>query len=418
MWFELTPWLLTMVILIILSGLFSASEAAYFYLQRHDLKILAHGNATQRTAARLMDQPDYLLSAVLFWNLLVNMIYFSISARVGLQLQQNPETQHLGVLFGVASVLVIILLSEMLPKSFAVLRSRWFASLVSFPLLLAIKLIQPLVPLLRFFHLLTMRLIVPRLTTESDLDISDLSRAVELSTLDAKLDPHEYRMLRNILELSQVRADEWMRPRRQFVTYQAPVTTKSLQEEFPPSGYVLVTQHNSTEILYSIDAQDIIAMDNSASHMGTPVISVPWCATVADVHQRLTNQSSDVAIVVNEFGDMIGIITNDDIADALFVVAPSRTQRLRNETAILDLDEGLWQVNGLATLRRLEKHLQVSFPHTRSATLLGVLHEVLQRMPKQGDRCNWGPLQLEVTAVAKRGDCTVEVSLFSDGGGA
>ena len=140
--------------------------------------------------------------------------------------------------------------------------------------------------------------------------------------------------------------------------------------------------------------------------MGTPVVSVPWCATVADVHQRLTNQSSDVAIVVNEFGDMIGIITNDDIADALFVVAPSRTQRLRNEVAILDLGAGLWQVQGLATLRRLEKHLQVSFPPTRSVTLLGVLHEVLQRLPKPGDRCTWGPLQLEVTDVAKRGDCT------------
>ena len=115
---------------------------------------------------------------------------------------------------------------------------------------------------------------------------------------------------------------------------------------------------------------------------------------------------------------MIGIITSDDIADALFVVAPSRTKRLRNEAAILDIGEQRWQVKGLATLRGLARHLKITFPHTRSATLLGVLHEVLQRLPKQGDRCTWGPLQLEVTDVAKRGDCTVEVSLLSDEGSA
>ena len=73
-WAEVMPWLIAMAVLIVLSGLFSASEAAYFYLQRQDLRFLATGNAAQRTAARLMQQPDRLLSAVLFWNLVINLM--------------------------------------------------------------------------------------------------------------------------------------------------------------------------------------------------------------------------------------------------------------------------------------------------------------------------------------------------------
>ena len=378
--------------------------------------MLARGNASQRMAAHLMERPNHLLSAVLFWNLMVNMVYFSISARVGMEIQQQSSTPNLGLLFSIASVLVIILLSEMLPKSFAVLRCRSFASWVAFGLLIAVKIVEPMVPVLRFVHTLTMRLLWPRLTPESDLDLSDLERAVDLSTLDAKLDPHEYRILRNILELSQVRADEWMRPRRQFITYRAPVTTQKLKSEFPPSGFVLVTTRDSNEIQYSIDAHDILAMDDSKSRIGTPVVSVPWCATVADVYQRLTDAGSDVASVVNEFGDTVGIITVEDIADALYVISPSRTQRLSNEAAIDNLGAGCWRVKGLATLRRLEKHLKVVFPETRSVTVLGVLHEVLQRLPVAGDDCRWGPLELNVTEVAERGDCTVEIRLIEKGG--
>ena len=142
-----------MVILIVLSGLFSASEAAYFYLQRQDLRFLAAGNAAQRTAARLMQQPDRLLSAVLFWNLVINMIYFTISARVGMQLENHQDGSGWGVLFAIGSVFLVIFCSEMFPKSFAVLRSRSYAGLVAIPLALAVRCVDPLLPLLRFTNL-------------------------------------------------------------------------------------------------------------------------------------------------------------------------------------------------------------------------------------------------------------------------
>ena len=403
------PWLTSMAILIVLSGLFSASEAAYFYLQRQDLRFLASGNASQRMAARLMEQPDRLLSAILFWNLVINMIYFTISARVGMQLEEQDGGW--GVLFAFVSLFLVIFFSEMFPKSFAVLRSRSYAGLVAFPLAMAVRCVDPLLPILRFINLFLKRLLFPRITPEPDLEMSDIERAVELSTQDAQLDPHEYRMLRNIVSLSQLRADEWMRPRRQFVTFQAPVTIEDLKEKFPPSGFVLVTHRGSEEIQYSIDADDLIEFKPGYSQMGKRLVTIPWCASVADVYEKLRATQRQVANVVNEHGETIGIITIDDIADAVFVDAPSRTRRITDEPPIQLLEDGVWHVMGLATLRRLEKQLQVVLPETRSVTIQGVLQEVLQALPKTGDHCQWGPLEMEVIEAAERGRCRVEVKL-------
>lgn len=405
------PWLITMVILIVLSGLFSASEAAYFYLQRQDLRFLAAGNAAQRVAARLMEQPDRLLSAVLFWNLVINMIYFTISARVGMQLEEHEDGSGWGVPFAIGSVLLVIFCSEMFPKSFAVMRSRSYAGLVAIPLALAVRCVDPLLPVLRFTNLVLKRLFFPSMNPEPDLEISDLERAVELSTQDAELDEHEYKMLRNIVNLSQLRADEWMRPRRQFVTFQAPVTMNDVKEKFPPSGFVLVTKRDSEEIQYSIDADDLLGSQPGQSQMGKRLVAVPWCASVADVYEKLRTADRHVANVVNELGETIGVITIDDIADAVFVETPSRTRRIIDEQPIRKVEESVWQVMGLATIKRLEKQLAVELPETRNVTMQGVLQEVLQALPTQGDRCSWGPLQLVVLEAAERGRCRVEVKI-------
>ena len=218
------------------------------------------------------------------------------------------------------------------------------------------------------------------------------------------------------MDLSQLRADEWMRPRRQFVTFQAPVTIDDLKQKFPPSGFVLVTKKDSEEIQYSIDADDLLDMQPGQSQMGKRLVAVPWCASVAGVYEKLRSADRHVANVVNEHGETIGIITIDDIADAVFVETPSRTRRITDEQPIRKLEHNVWQVMGLATIKRLEKQLNVKLPETRNVTMQGVLQEVLQALPTPGDQCRWGPLQLEVMEAAERGRCRVEVQIIAQEG--
>ncbi len=130
--------------------------------------------------------------------------------------------------FPARALLVIIFASEMLPKSIAVLSARRFAGLVGIPLAVAIRLLDPVMPMLRLISLLSRRLIWPKFAAEPYLEVSDLERAIELSSSDTPVIEQERATLRNIVMLSDIRAEEWMRPRTQFVTFQPPVSLADL----------------------------------------------------------------------------------------------------------------------------------------------------------------------------------------------
>ena len=155
---DIAPWLAAMAVLIGCSAFFSGSEAALFSLRWFDRRALAQGTRAERSAELLLHDPDRLLSAVLFWNLLVNILYFSIASIVGIRLQSRPGLGQAHVfVFSAVTLLAIIFFSEMLPKSFAVIRPRPLVRLASVPLILSVRILDPVMPLLRMVNLFSQR---------------------------------------------------------------------------------------------------------------------------------------------------------------------------------------------------------------------------------------------------------------------
>ena len=134
------------------------SEAALFSLRQQDRRFLKAGTRAQRLAADLLDDPDRLLSAVLFWNLVVNMTYFAVASIAGFRLETNAGVGQAGtVAFAGGSVLAIIFFSEMLPKTLAVIAARTLSALFAMPLAGAVRAVDPLMPALRLTNLLSRR---------------------------------------------------------------------------------------------------------------------------------------------------------------------------------------------------------------------------------------------------------------------
>ena len=158
----LLPWLGAMAVLMACSGFFSASEAALFYLQPRDRRDMSGGSAAEQAAATLLENPDRLLSSILFWNLVINIAYFSLASIVAIRMESNPDLgSSFAATFAVLALFAIIFFSEMLPKSFGVLRPRTLASMVSLPLWWAVRVVDPLMPFLRWVNLVSRRLIWP-----------------------------------------------------------------------------------------------------------------------------------------------------------------------------------------------------------------------------------------------------------------
>ena len=403
------PWLAPLAGLICCSAFFSGSEVALFYMSPSDRRAFAKGNRAQQQAVGLLEDPDRLLTAVLFWNLVINIVYFAISSMVSLKLEQRGETTGAGVLaFG--SLLAIIIFGESIPKTVALLQTRFFAALVGFPLSAAVRVVDPLIPAFGAIVLASRRLLWPSFEAEPYLHLDDLERAIDLSTSDSDLAAQEHRMLQNIVALSNIRADELMRPRTQCLSFAPPVALADLKGKLPPSGYILVTEKESDDIAAAIPVQRMATLPTTnLQTLAEPIVYVPWCTSAAAVFEAMRKKNRRVAAVVHEFGETIGIITFDDIVASLFAVDRARTDRLLHVTPIEQTGEDRWRINGMTNLRRVAKHLKVQFPETRGVTVSGLMQEFLQTFPTPGDEIAFGRYLWRVLEVGPRGDMTVEL---------
>ena len=409
---ESLPWLLAMVVLIGCSAFFSASEAALFSLRPGDRHTLRTGGRSERTAAALLSDPERLLTAVLFWNLVINVTYFAITSIVGLKLESDPhigKTAAIG--FTITALVAIILLSEMLPKSLGVVSAKSLTRFVGLLLAGTVRTVDPLMPLLQLANLLSRRLLWPRFKPEQYLEVTDLERAIELTSDNAHLVDQEQTVLHNIVGLSEIRVDESMRPRVQFRSFRPPIMLSDLEGELPPSGYLLITQPDSDTVVAAIPLTRLSELPSGhLEHLAEPVIYVPWFSTVADALQQMKSGEREVAAVVNEFGETIGILTFEDVLDTIFTLDPTRSARLLNRRAIREITPGTWHVTGMTSLRRLGRVLGVELPECKSVTVAGITQEVLERLPVQGDEFDWGPFQVCVIEAPERGRMAVQLS--------
>jgi len=412
-----SPWfLLAMAVLIVGSAFFSSSEAALFSLTGPGRRRLAAGNRAQRLGARLLDEPDRLLTAVLFWNLLVNVAYFTIASIVSIQLKRQGNATEAG-LFALGSLLTIIVLSEMLPKCLAVLQPFGLITLLGAPLAATVRVLDPVLPALGVANLLSRRLFWPRFQPEPYLRVHDLERAVRLSTQDAVLAEQEQSVLQNIVLLSDIRADELMRPRVRLMTFRPPVALSDLNNGLPPSGYLLVTEPASDELAAAVALSRLSSIpDDHLEQLAEPVIYVPWSTSVAQALEMMDHEKRQVAAVVNEFGETIGIVTFEDILETIFTASPSRTERLFRRQPLRQVGPNRWQVSGMASIRRLVRHFRVPRPESRSRTAAGVVQETLGRFPEPGDECGWGPFRFRVLEAPERGQLLLELSLADEEG--
>ncbi len=401
------PW---MAGLICASGFFSGSEAAFFSLtlsQRRELKKAGRSDM----ALELLRRPERLLMGILFWNLAINLAYFTLASKAALAVQASSSLAA-GVTLG--SLLTIIVFGEFVPKSLAVTYPVVFIRLVTVPLAFGIRVLDGCIPLIKLVSEASRRLVWPGLRPEPYMELADLDRAVEFSTDDSELFEHERQVLRNIIRLSEIRVEEWMRPRTQLLTFKPPVSLADLGGQLTPSGYMLITDGEGREVVSAVDLSRLMPSNVAdLSSLEQPLVVVPWCATIADALKKLTETRRKVAVVVNELGETIGILTWDEIFEAVLQIDGS-SQRNLNKAEISMLGGGSWLATGMTKLRRLERVIGRRLEISGSQTVGGVMQEELRRLPQPGDSCRFGPLRFEILETGSRGESLVRISVTED----
>jgi putative hemolysin len=413
MW-QFAPHLTGMLVLAGISSFFSASEAALFLLTREDRERLAQGTAGQRLAYHLLGAPERLLTSILFFNLVVNIVYFALVSMIGIRLERAGETQAAAV-FSMGALLFLILFSEMLPKNVAVLWPFQISGLVSSPLSAAMRVIRPLLPTMQAINRISLRTILPKFEHERYLELRDLERAISISTPDKALAQREERVLQQIISLSELEADELMRPRMVLTVYEPTVTLEELRENPPVNNYLLLSEPDSGELARALDLNTWDNDDSrSLAEQCEAIEYVPWCMAGGLVLDTVRQAKSGVVGVVNELGETIGIVTLEDVMHLLFTDPSAHDPSQTSLMAIEPLSEGGWRMSGLVTLRRMAKQLKLELPTSRSVTVAGMLQDQLQRLPQPGDEVVWGNLRYAVVDVVRLGAVTVDVFPLAD----
>lgn len=423
-WFELT----TMATLVVASCFFSGSEAALFSISRSERGEMAAGSPAERRVAVLLNRPERLLTAILFWNLVVNLTYYALTTVVSVRLTRSVGGDSWApTLFTIGALLAVILLSEVLPKSLAVLKPRWCGALVSAPLTAAVKVVDPILPSLQMVSNAVARLLFPKLSTEPYMELADLERAVEVrsgETIDSEaLLIQERQVLQRLVDLADTTAAELMRPRRRCLVMQPPFSVSDVQGRIEGVGdYILVTEPDSDEIAGAVAINRLALLPNEQlSSRAEPLTIVPWCSPASDTLNRLRVEGRRVAVIVNELGETIGVLTLEQLLDAILRDSNSADPDDAHAARLVQIDDSAWEASGGMPLKRLAKQLapwvnsdtQIStdsqalaaqMKAARSRTVGGLLQEQLARTPCSGDRVEFGGLCWQVTSEVSQVD--------------
>ncbi|WP_417392308.1 CNNM domain-containing protein [Gimesia sp.] len=409
-WF---PGSLALLALIFASGFFSGSETAIFYLSRSELRKFSKGKPSEQIVAALAADADRLLTAVLFWNLLINLSYFAVAGVIARRLADQGMTAAAGV-FTVGSLLAIILFGEVLPKSLSIVFRKKIAILVSWPLAVSVRLLDPVIPLLQQISRLMRRTFWPHIQKESYLHSEDLERAVDASGSSEEVIRHERQILHNILDLSEILVEEAMRPRGTYLTFNMPVQLEDLTRITPETDYIILRKRDTEtdEIERIISLTELSSFsEKMLNQKSKRVIHVPWCANLSDVYSRFQAEECHFASVVDEYGETIGIVSHDDIIDTLLSPEPSRAKRILRREPVREVAPGVYHVEGITTLRYLCRKLQQDYEIADDGllTVAGMFHEKLEHIPEVGDICDWLDFELKVIEVRKLGHLIAEL---------
>jgi CBS domain containing-hemolysin-like protein len=396
-----------------LSALFSGSEAALFSLNRLQLRqIEGEGSRTARSVGRLLASPQHLLSSLLVGNTLVNIAIPAIITSLAIRHFGRGGVQ---IAILISSVL-ILLGGEILPKTIAVNFPRGFSRIVSIPLSLLLYLLRPLTWIANTGARGLLRLLgqtEAKEGSERRVTPSELRAAFEEIDDGAGMSKLESRLVQNILFFPKTTAEEVMTPRVDIVAAPVTATAEELRDLIESSKHSRIPLYEKTldSIVGHLSARSFL-LDPATpiARLIRPVLVVPEKAPIDRIFQDLRKGRWRMAVVVNEYGETVGLFTQEDLIEEVIGELSDEYERAVEEE-IVRREKNVLEVRGRASLTDLGAALGRDLPQDQAVTVSGFLCALYGGFPRPGTLLRWGGLEFEVLEVARHRVQKVRVRL-------
>lgn len=410
--------LIAVLVLLLLSAMVSGAEAAFFSLSPGDLdKIHSSKSLKDQTINRLLGIPDKLLATILVTNNLLNIAIIIIAAYVSSSLFDFTNAEVLGFIFEVVVItLVIVFFGEILPKIYAIRYAGKFAAFMARPLEIAERIFRPLTYLL----VRTASSIQNKFSTQrKNISIDDLSEALYLTQHGIT---EEKQILEGIVKFGNINASAIMTPRVDIVGVPINTRFRKLIGLIVESGYSRIPVYqpdldNIKGILYIKDILPHLDKPDSFNWQSLlrPAYYIPEAKRINDLLREFQTSKIHMAVVIDEYGGTLGIITLEDILEEIVgeISDESDSEELPHYVKIDEhnfLFEGKVLLNDFFKVFSLEED---EFDNIKGEadTLAGLILELKGELPKKNEEFNFGEFLFTVKSVDQRRIKQIQVTV-------
>jgi len=387
-----TTLIVTLIVMVVISAYFSGSETGMMTLNRYRLRHLAkQGNRAAKRVEKLLRKPDRLISLVLIGNNLVNILASAIGTIVGMRLYGNAGV---AIATGVLTFVVLVF-AEVLPKTIAAL----YPEKVAFPSSVLLGPLQIIMmPLVWLLNMVT-RLLMRMVGIKADVVVSSALSKDELRTLvhesRSQISRRNQDMLLSVLDLEKVSVNDIMVPRNEIVGIDINDDWKSIARQLThsPHGRIVLYRDSLNDAISMLRVREAYRLMTERKEFtkemllraADEIYFIPEGTPLSIQLVKFQRNKKKVGLVVNEYGDIQGLLTVEDILEEIvgdFTTSMSPT--LAEE--VTPQNDGSVIIDGSANVREINKAFNWQLPEEEARTINGMLLEALEEIPATGTR--------------------------------
>lgn len=391
-------------LLILCSAFFSGSETALTAASRPLMHQLEQSGEDERagTVNRLLDSKERLIGAILLGNNLVNILASALAT--SLMIQLFGET---GVVWATLLMTVVVLIfAEIMPKTFAIQNANRMALAIAPIMKVMVYLLAPITMTTQFIVAGTLKLFGAGNSEDGAQSAEELRGAINLH--DAQNDEaisQERTMLHSILDLNEVEVGEIMTHRKAVVMIDADLPAEEIVEQVLDSPFTRIPLYrgqpdniigilHAKALLRAIRAQKGELAGLEIEQLAAKTWFIPEATTLMGQLEAFRARREHFAIVVDEYGSVMGIVTLEDILEEIVGdIEDEHDDKVEGVQAQID---GTYIVDGVVTIRDLNREFEWRLPDEEASTIAGLLLHEARRIPEVGQIFHFFGFRFEI----------------------
>ncbi len=399
-------------ILLLISAFFSASEVALFSLNPIQLAELKEKSGRLgKLVNRLLEKPRELLITIYIGNEFANVAISVLTTSIALKIFANY-----GVAIAIgAGTFLLLVFGDIIPKSMAIKYAKNYSLFAAYPLNLFENTVMPLQKVLTKFTETLIRFmgLDSSHPKKSVLTGAEFRTMLHMVKAEGQIEAEESEMIHNIIEFSETSVENIMTPKIDMFTVNASESLDDILPQIMENFYsrVPVYDQDRDTIVGILFTKDLIRLKhlpkekiNIKSILHT-TLEVPETKKIKELLEEFRKQKRHMAIALDEYGSVSGLVTLEDILEEL--VGEIDSEMRHDEQPLTKIDENHFRLLGSHNLSEFNEYFNSDLPTEDYETVGGLVFGLFGRVPRSGELVTTGKFNFRVEKNARRQDIEV-----------